>query len=86
MHYSLLTAGGDEKPMRLIHNDDAEDNLENQELFYTLTPETELLTVECCHDLTKKNRKSLKVEQVYKTYNKINTTNRRAYTVPMSMP
>ena len=84
VHYALQTTSGDEKPMRLVHVADEDDNRENQELFYTLAPETELLTVE--HVPKKSNRGSRDVEKLFKVYNGINTTNKRAYEVLLRTP
>ena len=46
IYYSLPTSTGEEKEMQLVYVDEKESNLENQELFYSLAPETQLITVE----------------------------------------
>ena len=79
LHYSLQTSSREERPMRLVHVADEEHNKENLELFYTLAPETELLTIECVPQ--KSSRGTRKVEKLFKRYNDINTTNKRSYKV-----
>ena len=84
IYYSLPTSTGEEKEMQLVYVDDKESNLENQELFYSLAPETQLITV---HQLPKqRTRKERHIENIYKKYTNINTTNSLAYEVLKCVP